>query len=66
MKLLGVSCIGEQASELVHTGLTAMIAGATAELFIQMCFNYPTLSEMYKYATYDALGVRAKRLAALA
>ena len=29
---------------------------ADANLFIQTCFNYPTLSELYKYATYDALG----------
>jgi NAD(P) transhydrogenase len=59
MKLLGVGVIGEQASELVHVGLTALLAESTAELFIQMCFNYPTLSEMYKYATYDALGQRS-------
>jgi NAD(P) transhydrogenase len=58
MKLLGVGVIGEQASELVHVGLTALLAESTADLFIQMCFNYPTLSEMYKYATYDALGRR--------
>lgn len=61
MRLLGVSVIGEQATELVHIGLTALLQEATAELFIQTCFNYPTLSELYKYATYDALGVRAKR-----
>jgi NAD(P) transhydrogenase len=60
MKLLGVSVIGEQASELVHVGLTALLTEATADLFIQMCFNYPTLSEMYKYAAYDALGRRAR------
>jgi len=62
MRLLGVSVIGEQATELVHIGLTAILQEATAELFIQTCFNYPTLSELYKYATYDALGARAKRL----
>jgi NAD(P) transhydrogenase len=61
MRLLGVSVIGEQATELVHVGLTALLQQATAELFIQTCFNYPTLSELYKYATYDALGARAKR-----
>jgi NAD(P) transhydrogenase len=55
-KLLGVHVIGESASELIHTGLTAMLMDATADLFIQTCFNYPTLTEMYKYATYDALG----------
>ena len=60
MRLLGVSVIGEQATELVHIGLTALLQEATAELFIQTCFNYPTLSELYKYATYDALGARAK------
>lgn len=55
MKLLGVHCIAEGATELVHIGLTAMLAGARAEFFIEACFNYPTLSEAYKYATYDAL-----------
>jgi NAD(P) transhydrogenase len=58
MRLLGVHVIGEQASELVHTGLTALLTDATADLFIQTCFNYPSLSEAYKYATYDALGRR--------
>lgn len=59
-KLRGVHVIGEQATELVHIGLVALHAGATAELFIETCFNYPTLGELYKYATYDALGQRAK------
>ena len=63
MKLLGVHVIGEQASELVHIGLTALLLGAGADLFIQMCFNYPTLSETFKYATYDALGQKANRAA---
>jgi NAD(P) transhydrogenase len=63
MKLLGVHVIGEQASELVHVGLTALLMEAGADLFIQTCFNYPTLSETYKYATYDALGQLAKRRA---
>jgi NAD(P) transhydrogenase len=61
MKLLGVHVIGEQASELVHVGLTALLMQATADLFIQTCFNYPTLSEVYKYATYAALGARARK-----
>ncbi len=60
MKLLGVHAIGEQASELVHVGLVALHAGAGADLFIETCFNYPTLGELYKYATYDALGRRAR------
>src|SRR5205823_3996436 len=44
MRLIGVHAIGEQAGELVHTGLCAMLMEATADLFIQTCFNYPTLS----------------------
>jgi NAD(P) transhydrogenase len=60
MRLLGVHVIGEQASEIVHISLVALHAGAGADLFIETCFNYPTLGELYKYATYDALGRRAK------
>ena len=60
MKLLGVHLIGEGATELVHIGLLAMMSGATAELFIEACFNYPTLSDAYKYATYDALQRKAR------
>ena len=58
MKLLGVHVIGEAASELIHIGLTALLTGSGAELFINTCYNYPTLGETYKYATYDALGSR--------
>ena len=61
MKLLGVHVIGEQASELVHVGLTALLCGAGAQLFIDTCYNYPTLSELYKYATYNAHGPGAIR-----
>ena len=60
LKLVGVHVLGEGATEMVHIGLAAMLQNATAELFIRMCFNYPTLSETYKYATYDALG-KAKK-----
>jgi len=58
MKLLGVHVMGESASELVHIGLTALLLGGTAQLFIETCYNYPTLSETYKYATYNALAQR--------
>jgi NAD(P) transhydrogenase len=59
MRLLGIHVIGEQATELVHVGLTALLLKGGADLFIQSCYNYPTLTEMYKYAAYDALGQRA-------
>jgi NAD(P) transhydrogenase len=61
MRLLGVHLIGEQATELVHVGLTALLMEATADLFINTCYNYPTLTEVYKYATYAALGQRRER-----
>lgn len=55
-RLVGVHIIGEQACELIAPGNIALMMGATTETFIDACFNYPTLSDMYKYAAYDALG----------
>jgi NAD(P) transhydrogenase len=63
-KLLGVHIIGEQATEIVHVGLTALLLEAGEDLFIRTCYNYPTLTEMYKYATYDAMGRRAAKKSA--
>lgn len=62
MKLLGIHVIGEIASELIHIGVSSLIMEASSNLFIDTCFNYPTLGELYKYATYDAMGKRARRL----
>jgi NAD(P) transhydrogenase len=59
-KVLGCHCIGERASELVHIGQSVMLLGGTIDAFIEMIFNYPTLSEMFKYAAYDALGAIAR------
>lgn len=53
-KLLGVHVMGEQATEVIHLGLIVMTLGATVDLFENICFNYPTLGDLYKYATYDA------------
>ena len=55
-QLLGVHIIGESATELIHLGMMALESGGTIDLFIDFVFNYPTLSEMYKYAAYDGLG----------
>jgi NAD(P) transhydrogenase len=54
-KLIGCHCIGDRASELVHVGQAVITLGGTVETFIEMVFNYPTLSEIFKYAAYDAL-----------
>jgi NAD(P) transhydrogenase len=55
-KLLGVHVMGPGATELVHIGQMALLQGAAIDLFIDAVFNYPTLSELYKYAAYDGLG----------
>ena len=55
-KLLGVSIIGENATELIHVGLIVLDNGLPIDEFIEQVFNYPTLSETYKYAAYDGLG----------
>jgi len=55
LRLLGVHAIGEHATELVHVGLVAMHCDANADLFSRVCFNYPTLGDLYKYAAYDAM-----------
>jgi NAD(P) transhydrogenase len=55
-KLLGVHIIGERASELIHIGQACMHFDGTLDFFIQNVFNFPTLSDVYKYAAYDGLG----------
>ncbi|AWM36410.1 Soluble pyridine nucleotide transhydrogenase [Gemmata obscuriglobus] len=55
LKLLGAHVIGELASEVVHIGVMALMTGAGADLLLGTCFNHPTLGELYKLATHDAL-----------
>jgi NAD(P) transhydrogenase len=55
LRLLGIHAIGEQAVELVHIGMVAMSSGLDANFFSKICFTYPTLDDLYKYASYDAL-----------
>ena len=60
MRLLGVHVVGEQAAEIIHIGLTALLLNSDVHLFLNTCYNYPTLSEMYKYASYEALGRKSR------
>ena len=55
-KLLGAHIIGEQASELIHLAAHVMEIDGTIDTFIRSVYNYPTLSDLYKYAAYDGLG----------
>jgi len=59
-KLLGVHIIGERATEMVHTAQMVMEFGGTIDVFINSVFNFPTLSEAFKYAAYDGLGRMTK------
>lgn len=54
--LLGAHVIGDRATELVHVGQAIIALGGTVDTIVSMVFNYPTLSECYKDAAYDALG----------
>ncbi len=55
-KILGVHHIGEMSSELVHIGTQVLAKGGTIDDFRETIFNYPTLSDLYKYAAYHGIG----------
>jgi len=55
MELVGVHIIGELATEVVHIGLMAMMTGASVQIFIETCFNVPTLGALYKTAALEAI-----------
>ncbi len=55
LKLLGVHILGEGASELVHIGQMAMVAGNTLDMISETVFNYPSLGEAYRVAAANGL-----------
>jgi len=55
LTLLGVHVVGTGASELVHIGQAFMRTGATAHDIAETLYNYPTLSDMFRHAAYEAL-----------
>jgi NAD(P) transhydrogenase len=62
-RLLGVSIIGESACELIHLAASVMSFDGTIDYFIQAVFNYPAISDAFKYAAYDGLQALARRRA---
>jgi NAD(P) transhydrogenase len=62
-RVLGVAIVGDNACELIHIGMACMSFGGTLDFFIQAVFNYPSLSDLYKYAAYDGLQALARRYA---
>jgi NAD(P) transhydrogenase len=61
-RLLGAAIVGEGACELIHIAASVMLNQGTIDYFIQAVFNYPALSDAYKYAAYDGLQRLAKRM----
>ncbi|MDQ3812646.1 MAG: Si-specific NAD(P)(+) transhydrogenase [Armatimonadota bacterium] len=60
-KLMGIHIIGENSTDLIHVGMMVMLSDGTLDIFTQSVFNYPTLSDIYKYAAYDGLGRLTRR-----
>jgi len=54
-RLIGVHVVGDRATELIHVGQCAIHLNGSVDVFIDMVFNYPTLSDSYKYAAYECL-----------
>ncbi len=63
-RVVGVQVVGEGATELVHVGQVAIVAGWRAEAFIENIFNFPTLAEAYRVAAFEVCKQRAKTRAA--
>jgi NAD(P) transhydrogenase len=53
-RLMGVHLIGTAATEIVHVGHVVMSFGGKLDYFTSVVFNYPTLSECYKIAAFNA------------
>jgi len=54
-RLLGAHLMGEHATELIHIPMLVMASGGAIDVFLDAVFNFPTLSESFKYAAYDGL-----------
>jgi NAD(P) transhydrogenase len=62
--IIGASVVGEGACELIHIPAAVIQLGGTLDYFIQCVFNYPTLSDAFKYAAYAGLQRLQKRVSA--
>jgi NAD(P) transhydrogenase len=52
----GVHIIGNMATELIHYGMLLVKDKKNLDEIIATVFNYPSFHDLYKYASYDALG----------
>ena len=61
-RLLGAHILGEEATELIHIAQGVLHRGGAIDEFIDTTYNFPTRADAYKYAAYDGLPPRARRL----
>jgi len=54
-RILGVSAIGENATEIIHIGQAVMSLNGTIEYFRDSVFNYPTYAELFRIAALDGI-----------
>jgi NAD(P) transhydrogenase len=54
-KILGVHCIGDTGTEIIHIGQTVMAFDGTIDYLADAIFNHPTMAESYKVAAFDGL-----------
>lgn len=57
-KVLGVTIVGEGATELVHIGQMALLTHSDVDIFVESIFNFPTLAEAYRVAALGIIGQR--------
>ncbi|AFU98871.1 Si-specific NAD(P)(+) transhydrogenase [Simiduia agarivorans] len=60
-ELLGVSIVGEGATELIHIGQMALLSQSPVDIFVESIFNFPTLAEAYRVAALSVIGQREQR-----
>lgn len=58
---LGVHIIGEGATEIIHLGQMALLAGWEVDEFVENIFAFPTLAEAYRIAAFDVAEQRQSR-----
>jgi NAD(P) transhydrogenase len=55
-KLLATHIVCDHATELIHIGQAVMRLGGGIDYFVESVMTYPSLSDAFKFAAYDALG----------
>ena len=58
IRILGIHCFGDQASEIIHIGQAIMAQQGSANTllyFVNTTFNYPTMAEAYRVAALNGI-----------